>query len=189
MYGNELHNRISLGRAYTNCVASSCVTGFSTGIANNCLAYNCTTTALAVGLAINCTADNTGPTTSAKGFSTTFTINCVASNQSGTTGIGYSTSFADNCAGYNNITNVVTTAYVNANFINLSAAGQPYQTAGSQFAPNVSQNGLALRGTSIPIPGQTDNQDIGAVQSINQTAVLSVNRIAIVQGDYDEGVQ
>ena len=174
------------GSAY-GCFVSGCVTGIGTGPIINCIVYNCTTTGIAGGFVINCTVDSTTAANS-HGITGAAAVNCIASNQSATGASGFTTTFNDTCAGYNNATNVAATVYNNTNFLALTnVSQQPYVNPGVQFAPNILSGGLLLRGASIAIPTQTDNQDIGAVQHVDpSTVVLSINRIALAQGDYDD---
>jgi hypothetical protein len=174
------------------CKASSCLIGFSTGMADSCWATGCTTGFTTVinkkclatlntngfspggGSTIvlfdSCTADSNTTTGFVVGAITTI-VDCIASNQSGAGGIGFNvgTNIATlkNCASYNNLTEINGTAILNEGMI-LSAAftgGQPYTTAGSDFRPNATANsGALLRNTGIGVFGQTDNVDRGAVQ-------------------------
>lgn len=172
------------------CIASNCTTGYfnngvaacikcvatggTTGFTNvsslfECLAYsvptgfNCNTTNL---IASRCTADSC----STYGFhvlsQATFD-SCLATNCTGS-GIGFNSgtnlSTLLNCAYYNNNTNVAGTPLINEGAIALSA--DPYVSQGTaDYRPNATTGGgTALRGTAIGVPGQTDNQDVGAVQ-------------------------
>jgi hypothetical protein len=158
------------GGNFAYCFASGCTTGFSNGQVHVCcLSYNNSSgfvTSSALGSFYSCTADSN----STNGFSISITvsfISCIASNHTGGSAAGFSVgtslSFFYGCFGYNNTSNISGTPIVNESFVTLTA--QPYVTAGSQFAPNAAAGGGALlRGVGLGIPGQTDNNDAGAVQ-------------------------
>lgn len=157
-----------------SCVAKACTNGFlNTTVHRNCLAYTNTTAGFSVntGCYFNrCTADGN----TVDGFITTGQaefVNCIASNQSGGSGIGFSTSSNQstmhNCAVYNNTTHVTTGT--NAPFLNeglITLAADPYvNQAGADFRPNnTNPGGAQLRAAGIGVYGQTNNVDIGADQ-------------------------
>jgi hypothetical protein len=178
------------------CSAVNCTTGFGGAflIASRCLSSQCFNgfTSTTTGAVYDhCTADTSNATTTnSGGFNMTgagqiTAISCVASNYTGTGAVGFageSTGVLIDCAGYNNTTNVGgSPAYLlNFNFTALSA--QPYVSAGSQFAPNTAAGGGALlRGTGIGVYGQTDNQDIGAVQHADPSG--GRGQVVIARGD------
>jgi hypothetical protein len=119
---------------------------------------------------INCVAHgNTGDGFDFQTYGMQVAINCLATNNGGW---GFNLSNRDtfliNCAGRSNTTgNVDTTTvpFVNQGFVTLTA--DPYQNAaGADFRLNNNAGGgAALRGLGIGVTGQTDSQDIGAVQT------------------------
>ncbi len=158
-----------------NCVATGCTDGFAdTTIHNNCLAYANSSHGFSItitGVFNRCTADTN--TTSGFNFAGTACVayNCLATKHTGS-GVGFLTTAPSNvlqtCAGYNNATNVTTggnAPLINEGFVSLSS--NPYVAQGSaDFRPNntATTGGALLRGTAIGVIGQTDNADIGAVQ-------------------------
>lgn len=119
---------------------------------------------------INCTAHgNISDGFDFQTYGMQVAINCLATNNGGW---GFNLSFRDtflvNCAGRNNTSGNVDTAvtpFVNQGFIALTA--DPYQNAASADfrLNNTAGGGAALRGSGIGVTGQTDSQDIGAVQT------------------------
>jgi hypothetical protein len=175
------------GSTISDCTATSCTTGFLTGIFHtDCIATSCTngfSTISSAAVFRRCTADSN----TTAGFVVTGQgefDSCISSNQSGAGGIGFSIgtniSTLNNCASYNNSSEVTGTALSNEGMI-LSASftgGQPYVTAGSQFAPNATANsGALLRNAGIGVFGQTDNCDIGAVQHADPSASIYIFQV------------
>lgn len=119
---------------------------------------------------VNCVAHgNTGDGFDFQTYGMQVAINCIATSNGGW---GFNLSNRDtfllNCAGRSNTTgNIDTTTvpFVNQGFVALTA--DPYQNAaGADFRLNsTAGGGAALRGLGIGVAGQTDSQDIGAVQT------------------------
>lgn len=162
-----------------NCVATNCSDGFRPVGAYthyiNCLSYANTakgfnmTNAYSNSL-LNCTSHgNTGDGFDFGVYGSNSATNCLATNNGGW---GFNLGFRDNlmlkCAGRSNTSGNVDTSVVpfkNLDFITLTA--DPYQNAaGADFRLNsTAGGGAALRGLGIGVSGQTDSQDIGAVQT------------------------
>jgi hypothetical protein len=120
---------------------------------------------------LNCISDSCS--TNAFILSNGTTINCIASNCTGGTGFALGASIATmyNCAAYNNNANASGTPVSNlgpfASGSTLTSLGaDPYvNQAGGDFRPNAnSPGGAQLRAAGIGVYGQTDSEDIGAVQ-------------------------
>lgn len=166
------------------CEALDCTTGFAgSGQFLNCLARGCTTgfACSATGdLLSRCTADSN--TTGFSGGSSLTYSGCLATNQSGTGGIGFSlggNASLYNCAAYNNLATLSgSTPLVNRGFVTLSADPYVSQATGD-FRPNANNPGGAqLRGAGIGVYGQADNADIGAVQHPDPTGGGTTNIIS-----------
>jgi hypothetical protein len=167
---------------FYGCVAFSCTSdGFllaatvANNFAVNCLSYNNGGRGFNNGGGypvsyVNCTAHgNASDGFDFQTYGINQAINCLATNNGGW---GFNLSNRDtfliNCAGRSNTTgNVDTTTvpFINQGFVTLTA--DPYQNAaGADFRlNNTAGGGAALRGLGIGVTGQTDSQDIGAVQT------------------------
>ena len=162
------------------CVASSCTTGgfsFDGGyLAIKCLSHGNSGDGFFLagsgyaGGFENCTSHgNTGDGFDFGSYGMNYAKNCLATSNGGW---GFNLPARDNfmlnCAGRSNTSgNVDTTTvpFVNQGFVTLTA--DPYQNAaGADFRlNNTAGGGAALRGLGIGVAGQTDSQDIGAVQT------------------------
>jgi len=164
---------------FTNCVAKSNTTGFVVainGVYTNCLAHSNTADGFNLSgnyssTFINCTSHaNNGDGFDFASYGMNVCINCLATNNGG---FGFNLPFADNmllnCAGRNNTAGNVDASpapFINRGFVLLTA--DPYQNAaGEDFRLNdIVGGGAAIKGKSIPVFGQIDYRDIGAVQSV-----------------------
>ena len=168
--------------SFLNCVATGCSShGFFVDVSYysiiNCIAYQNTGNGFSItggngyqGFMKNCTAHgNTGNGFDFGSYGMNQAINCLATNNGGWGfNLAQRDNFMLNCAGHNNTTGNVDTSvipFVNLNFVTLTA--DPYQNAaGADFRlNNTAGGGAALRGLGIGVIGQTDSQDIGAIQS------------------------
>lgn len=165
---------------FYGCVATGCTSdGFSVSTTLctlvNCLSYSNSGKGFNVGgnytaAFYNCTAHgNTGDGFDFGSYGMNAAVNCLATNNGAW---GFNLSQRDNlmlnCAGRNNTSgnvDTVTVPFVNLNFVTLTA--DPYQNAaGADFRlNNTAGGGAALRGLGIGVAGQTDSQDMGAVQT------------------------
>lgn len=147
---------LSGGNWVTGTIASGGTTGFSGlafGHAANCVAYGCSGVGFTGLYALTC-------------------YQCVAVNcgNYGFTGTTFGTFFK--CAGYSNTPgNVSSGALINEGFITLS--GDPFLNAGTgDFRPDATTNeGALLRAAGYGVYGQTNAQDIGAVQHADPVIV------------------
>lgn len=188
MMGIRVSATAGNGVAAHDCLATSCETGFSS--TGGQYFYFCSAISCGTGYSANaicCLADGSttvgfsGPTNSTHQFCTAngtsagpgfapvgngLMLSCLATNNST---YGYDASASPlllvNCASYNNTSGRTDTAAVDIGAITVTA--DPYvNLAGDDFRPNaVAGGGLLLRGAGIGIFGQTDNRDVGAVQS------------------------
>lgn len=164
---------------FYGCVATGCTSdGFSLSSSCtlvNCLSYSNSGKGFNVGgnytaAFYSCTAHvNTGDGFDFGSYGMNAAVNCIATNNGGW---GFNLSYRDifmlNCAGRSNTSgnvDTVTVPFVNIGFVTLTA--DPYQnSSGADFRlNNTAGGGAALRGLGIGVVGQTDSQDIGAVQT------------------------
>ena len=145
----------------------------------------------------SCTAyANSGNGFSCAGRDMLKVMNCLAVNNAG---YGYADTAGMtliNCAGYNNTSgNVQSGNYWNDGFITLT--GDPFIDAanGDFRLNNTAGAGAVLRGAGLGVYGQTDNQDVGAVQHSDPagggggTTVITQRRRVFLGADFRKSLR
>lgn len=150
------------GGGATHCIATGGTTGFKSGF---------------LGMWSHCTGKGqSGAAFLTNSSSHNFTYNACLAVNAGT--YSFNTVAGDQliaCAGYGAGTaNINATPIINFNFVALTV-DPCVNTASNDLRPNNTVGGgAAIRGTGTQVLGQTDNQDVGAVQHSDSSGVIIV---------------